>query len=382
MQQVIALTELGEREMQSRSKCRGLRAKMSTGKPKVRLAILVAAAALALVDHSFAAISNITGLTTTMSTGTSTMMTNLSGYGASYSIFKSSYTYTLDYLGEDDAVKTVTAGSLGTYNVSSIGTAVVRRSSTGGNNDTVWYQGAGNGANHSTVTLDGPLVSGFNQAFSSNNLLLGADNVFSNKGNAVGNNTNVDRVDVLFSGGFSAGTTAFSIMDRGPSNDHDAFKIAAITALASNGTPSAYGPLISFNDGTWGTTSLIPTVQEDIVRENNALAGATLHPSDSTAQTIGGVLIQTDSLVPAGTKIYGYSLFAANVTGTGNQLVDWTNTTYFPPADSTSTGGGLDPVGTLADLYIPVAVPEPTSCVLAAMAVGTALSRRPRRKVS
>ena len=71
--------------------------------------------------------------------------------------------------------------------------------------------------------------------------------------------------------------------------------------------------------------------------------------------------------------------FSGAVTGTGNQLVDWTNTTYFPPSDSTSTGGGLDPVGTLSALYVPVAVPEPTSLALIAVAGTGLLARRNRR---
>lgn len=346
------------------------------------MALVVAAIAGGVTATATAAISDITGLTSTITTAPSVTKTGLSGYGASYSIYQPAETYSLNYNGEDDAVKTVTAGSLGTYTLSSLGNVVVRRGATGGNNDTVWYAGSGNGANGSTVTLDGSLVSGFNQALSSNNLLMGADNVFSNMGNAVGNNTNVDRIDVMFTAGFVASASqAFSIMDRGPSNDHDAFKIAAITSL-TNGAPSGYGPLISFSDGTWGETNLVPTQEENIVRESDSASNTTFHPSDSTAQSIGGVLVQANSLVPAGTTIYGYSIFAANVTGTGSELVNWTNTTYFPPADSTSTGGGLDPVATLAALYTPAPVPEPASCTLIAAALGGMLGRRPKRTLA
>jgi hypothetical protein len=347
---------------------------------KLTVAAMAAMTALAMGSATQAAISNVTSLTTSLTTGASTTVSGQSGYGASYSIYKTSSTYNLDFTGEDEAVKTVTAGSLGTYQVSGLGTVTVRRSSTGGNNDTVWYAGTGNGTNKSTVMLDGSLVSGFNQALSSNNLLMGADNVFSNEGNAVGNNTNVDRIDVVFSAGLTAGTNAFSVMDRGASNDHDAFKIAAITGIGTNGQPTSYGPLISFGDGTWGNTNLLPVEEENILRKNNTLAGATLHPSDSTAQAIGGVLIQTDSLVSAGTKIYGYSLFSADAKGTGSQLVDWTNTTYFPPANATSSGGGLDPVATIAALYTPLtAVPEPAMCSLLMFAACGILGRRHRR---
>jgi hypothetical protein len=347
-----------------------------------KAALAAAVLPLAMTSVSSAAISTITSLTTQTSYGVPQTVSGQSGYGAAYSIFQPKSTYNLTYLNEDESVKTLTAGTLGTYTVGSLGTVTVRRSSTGGNNDTIWYLGSGNGTNHSTVTMDGPLVSGFNQAFSSNNLLIGADNVFSNTGNAVGNNTNVDRIDVTFPVGLTASANeAFSVMDRGASNDHDSFKIAAITGLDSTGKPSSYGTLFSFSDGTWGTTNLIPTSQENILRKNDTLSGGTLHPSDSTAQSIGGVLIQTDSLVAPGTKIYGYSLFSEEVTGKGSQLVDWTNTTYFPPANATSTEGGLDPVATLAAVYVPVAVPEPTSIgMLGAAALG--LMARRRRKMA
>ena len=348
------------------------------------LALIAAAFAACFTPGASAAINDITSLTTSMTTASSVTKTSLSGYGASYSIYKTADNYNLDYNGQDDAVKTVTAGSLGTYTVgSTLGTVTVRRASTGGDNDTVWYAGTGTGTNNSTVVLDGTLVTGFNQALSSNNLMMGADNVFSNMGNAVGNNTNVDRIDVQYSAFKASTAEAFTVMDRGPTNDHDAFKIAAITAIGANGAPSAYGPLISFTDGTWGHTSLVvPTQEENIVRENDSTSSPTFHPSDSTAQSIGGVLIQSSSLVAPGTTIYGYSLFAANVAGSGSELVDWTNTTYFPAADSTSTGGGLDPVATLAGLYTPVtAVPEPATCtLLAATAMGGTLARRPKRK--
>ncbi len=344
----------------------------------------VAAAILGMNRTSFAIPSSlgtaadVTSITTTMTAGTPSTLTNQAGYGASYSVFKAANSYTLNYLGEDDSIKTVTAGTLGTYMISGTGTAVVRRSSTGGNNDNIWYDGSGNGSNHSTVTLDGPLLSGFNQAFTSNNILVGADNVFSNRGNAVGNNTNVDRIDLLFTGGILASTaSAFSIFDRGPSNDHDSFKIAAITSLGSTGLPTSYGQLQSFSDGTWGKTAVVPNQQENITRKNDAVAGSTLHPSDLTTQTLGGVLIQTSDLAPIGTKIYGYSLFSGAVTGTGNQLVDWTNTTYFPPADSTSTGGGLDPTATLSALY--TAVPEPTTGTLMLAGLTGLIARRPKR---
>jgi hypothetical protein len=377
--------------MFANSKINGISSKFVTKLTRGKALVAAAVAATGLVmsaGTSFGLTNDITALTTSLTTGSSTTVNNVTGYGASYSPFLSTNTYTMHYLGEDEAITSVTAGSLGTYSVSGLGTATVRRGSSGANNDTVWYQGSGTGANHSTVTLDGPLVSGFNQAFNSNNLLMGADNVFSNMGNAVGNNTNVDRIDLVYngsSGGLKAGAgTAFSVLDRGPSNDHDSFDIAAITGYNPvTGQPTSYGPVIKFTDGTWGETALQTTTQEDITRKNDSISGDTLHPSDSTAQAIGGVLIQTDSLVPTGTTIYGYSIFPPTLSYTGNgsgtQLADWTNSSHYIPADSTSTGGGLDPAATLGALYSQ-SVPEPATGALAALAIGGFMIRRPNRK--
>jgi hypothetical protein len=252
------------------------------------------------------------------------------------------------------------------------------------NNDQLWYKGTGTGVSGSTVSLYGPAVGGFNQAFDTNNLLLGADNLFSTTGNAVGNNTNVDRLDLLFTGFQASSTSAFGVMERGPTTDHDTFKIAAITAIDAQGNPTGYGKLITESDGTWGKTNLVAASQEIILRKNNNLTPAdTLHPSDSTAQPIGGVLIPTSDLVSAGTTIYGYSLFSADVTGSStgsnNQLVNYNNTSFYHSADSTSTGGGLDPVA-VAVLYNTSPVPEPASASLLLIAAGGILARRPNRR--
>ncbi len=376
--------------MFSSSKISGISSKLASvaklARTRTVLTAAVAVTSLGLGASSFGAISNITGFTSTMSSGPATTVSNVSGYGAnnSYSPYKSSNTYTMHYLGNDQALTSVTAGGLGTYAVSGAGVVTTRTGSTGANNTTVWYQGTGSGADHTTVTLDGPQVTTYAQAFSSNNLLLGADNVFSNMGNAVGNNTNVDRIDILLTSGLkTSNNTAFSVLDRGLSNDHDAFGIAAITAEVG-GVPTAYGPLHHFGDGTWGSTALVSnTTQEDITRKANAVNdGKGLHPSDSTAQSIGGVLIQTSSLgLPANTTIYGYSLFSGAVSqnDTSAELV---NFAALPAADSTSTGGGLDPVGTLGNVYTLSAVPEPTTGALAALAIGGLVARRPKRKLA
>src|SRR5207245_650390 len=117
--------------------------------------------------------------------------------------------------------------------------------------------------------------------------------------------------------------------ERGLNHQHDSFKIAAVTALDGAGRPANYGPLLSLSKGSWGNTDLLPLQGYTIMRQNNTIGGG-FHPSDKTIQTIGGLAVTATDLAPAGTTIYGFSLFAPDTTGSGLQLVDWTNSTFFP----------------------------------------------------
>jgi hypothetical protein len=349
------------------------------------LAAAVAAASLGVAGSGFGAVADINSITTSDTYGATSTVSNVSGYGASYSVYQPKDVYNLKYLGEDDAITSVNAGSLGVYNVSGQANTVVQRGTTGGDNDMIWEVGTGNGSNHSTVTMAGPVESSLQQALDGNNVLVGGDNVFSNMGNAVGNNTNVDRIDVLFTGGLkTSASKAFAVFDRGPTTDHDAFEIAAITSIdKTTGLPASYGPLYTFADGKWGTPAIIPPgmSQENILRKNDTVKNDPFHPSDVTIQDVGGVLIPSNYLDPTGSTIYGYSLFSGAVKAgtTSAQLVDWTD---LPAANSTSTGGGLDPLDTLGALYTQqVAVPEPTTAAMAALAIGGFIVRRPKRKL-
>jgi hypothetical protein len=340
-------------------------------------AIMAAAVAtLGLTGTSFGAFTDVTQITTKFTTGISTSVNNVPGYGASYSPFQPNTNWNVSYGGDTNAITSLVAGGQ-TYTTTGLATNAVRRF-VGPDNDQLWYDGSYN-TSTGAVSLQAPALNGFKQVFDANNVLVGADNLFSTEGNGVGNDTNVDRLDILFTGGVTASAAeAFSIMERGPSNDHDSFKIAAITALDSNGNPSNYGPLISVADGTWGKTDVVSPEQEVILREDNDVAGDTLHPSDETVQAIGGILVKTSDLVSSGTTIYGYSLFSADVTGSGTQLVNWTNSSYYHPADSSSTGGGLDPIAAVSNLYTLSPVPEPTSAAVLMLAGGAMLIRRRR----
>ena len=355
------------------------------------------AAAITAVPGVTSGINNVTSITTKTTAGTPATVNNVAGVGTGYSVFPTGNKYNVTYGGAVESVQSITAGGT-TYSQLGLASNVIDRF-IGPNNDTLWFNGSftqpttsGTTTANGNVAVAGPNVGGFSSAFLSNNINLGADNLFSTKataGNPVGNNTNVDRVDLLFKSGIT--TTAaqsFLIADRGDSTDHDAFDVAAITSLDANGNPASYGPLLQFADGTWGTTVISPAQQDVILRKNNSIPGDTLHPSDYTNQGIGGVAITTAGLDGgvAGTTIYGYSLFGPNVTitgdGSGTQLVNFQDASVYGLNDSTSTGGGLDPAATLAVLYQTTTVPEPTTAALATTAVSSLLLSRRRKGAS
>jgi predicted ribosomally synthesized peptide with SipW-like signal peptide len=347
---------------------------------KAVVAAAVAATGLGISGSSFGAFTDVTSVSTQFTTGTPTTVDGVSGYGPNYNAFVSGTSWNVTYDNDTDKVLSLVAGGT-TYDASSVASKVVVRQSVGPDNEMVWSTGSYN-AKAGTVTLQGPQTTGAAQALDQNNLLEGADNIFNENGNLAGDNTNIDRVDMLFTNGITASSSqAFTVMERGLTDAHDGFKIAAITSLDANGNPASYGPLLSESTGAWGKTNLLSPQTEVITRKNDSIAGDALHPADVKANpgdAVGGVLIATSDLVPSGTKIYGYSLFATSVTGSGSELVNWTDTNYFKPANEST--GGLDPDAVSSVLYSSVAVPEPATAGLAALAAGALMFRRPRRQ--
>jgi hypothetical protein len=287
----------------------------------------------------------------------------------------------MKYLGDDLKITQITADS-SSYIPTAIATTVVDRGS-GSNNDTIFYQGSGT-YKSGTLDLESSPASSVANAFSGNNLDVGADNIFANTGNNQANNTNIERLDILFGAGISASNNdVFSIFERGFSNQHDGFKIAAITALDKNGNPSNYGQVLTFGAGTYGKTAVVSNEEYLVTRRNDSLSSTKQHPSDEVTQPIGGVMIPTSSLAPAGEEIFGYSLFATDVTGTGSELVNWKDTAFFP-SNTSETIGGMDLLGTAAVLYAPTnnnaAIPEPATGALALLSIAGLSTRRSKRR--
>lgn len=177
-----------------------------------------------------------------------------------------------------------------------------------------------------------------------NNIYTGTDNVLTNAGNNDGSRSDVERVDFIFgSAQTAASDLGVSVFERGATGGHDGFRIAAITAVnATTGAPTQYGTVVTTysNTGSWGTPSLASN-QDDytVLRKNGTTGNLGIGSTSTTNQNIGGALIRLTDLVSSGTTIYGYSLFASNVTTNSANLVTWTNNTNFPNTTEEANGG-------------------------------------------
>ncbi len=194
------------------------------------------------------------------------------------------------------------------------------------------------------------------ESFLNNNYInQGTDNVFTNASNGDGNNNNIERVDVIFPSGLSSSNTqeaGFALFDRGNNNNHDGFRIAAITSLDVAGDPAGFGSLITCvrgngaNNGSWGHPSLANgNINLSVYVMRKESGELNLRSSAAITQEIGGVFFSFNNLgVSAGQTIYGYSLFGPDglANPTNAQLLNINNSTVYPTGTTETAGGGLD----------------------------------------
>ena len=166
------------------------------------------------------------------------------------------------------------------------------------------------------------------------------------------------------------------MFDRGNATNHDAFKIAVITGVDSNGNPTSYGGNLITVTAADYDTALNPIANQNytVFRydqgdnltawDNNVTVNGTtataITTTDQGTQGVGGVVISLTALgITSGATIYGYSIMAADVISTStstiaitttvsSELVNYLNTTYYPndTSDNNTTGddnyGGID----------------------------------------
>jgi uncharacterized repeat protein (TIGR01451 family) len=168
----------------------------------------------------------------------------------------------------------------------------------------------------------------------------GSDNVMSNNNQT---HNNVERIDLIFENGIKApaspallNRSGILIMERG---GNDSFKFAAIKQLAG-GEVSALGDLKQADAGSaWGSTLVS---MQTMVFQRDGGEGGNMRPSQLiTPQEVNGTFITLQDLgLSPGEMFYGISLFANDVTATGEALVDLSS--GFPTDTDGQANGGLD----------------------------------------
>jgi hypothetical protein len=221
----------------------------------------------------------------------------------------------------------------------------------------LWVEKAANATNTKVAVIP-KYNDNMEDVFAGNSLNQGTDNLFANQGDGNGNNNNIERLDVVFAGGIistSNNKVGFALFERGNDNEHDPFVIAAITGIDQNGNPTAYAAPLRVSIANWGNIAASAT-NYYVVRKDPS-TDSILKISTSGTQNIGGVFISFNNLgIASGTKIFGYSIMAYDLpaAATAANLVDYTNSTYFPRnTSSATTQGGIDLIALTGVLSTP-----------------------------
>lgn len=203
----------------------------------------------------------------------------------------------------------------------------------------VWFER--NSFTNPNLELKPAFAITMEDALNSRIINRGTDNVFKNFDPNNGNN--IERLDYVFVNGVTpedAAKEGILLFER---NGNDNMKIAPILAIDGSNDPSSFGNLVTIGSGSsvWGSSSF--NITSVTFRDTDASSASSLLPNANIgSQNLKACVISLASLgISSGTTIYGYALFAGDVTNGGDSanLLDWTNTTYFPQSTGDADGG-------------------------------------------
>jgi hypothetical protein len=159
-----------------------------------------------------------------------------------------------------------------------------------------------------------PEITSPEDAFISNNINSGYDNIFQNTINYL-HSGNIERVDFILPDGlkpaaYDLDNAGAAVVDRGVG---DPFKIAAILSLDVNKNPLTYGPLVSVTTAQFGP-ALLATSFNYVIMVHDPKYGNLSRPSNLNNQNIRGVFMTLRDLgIAVNQRFYGYSLFGQDV---------------------------------------------------------------------
>lgn len=316
---------------------------------------LVIAAGLAISfmqAHAQHAMTGINSIYTPASTGTTYTL-----LGAPTSTLAAN-TYTYNYgshSGTTSNVLNITSFDIGgnnyVYRNEPSAIVKIRRNNNAEVNGTrqlLWYE-ATSVPPSSTVNLSQPYQPNMEIVFNgAKGLNAGTDNMFCNTGDVNGNNNNIERFDYIIPHGNVIGAATeegFTVMDRGVLGAHDPFCVAVITGIDGNNNPTSYTTtVLRINSTHFGSINPMTSITTAVLRMDDSESHLKISTNTPPAQGIGGVFISYADLgLTAGQTVYGYSILGNDfpLSGTGSDLVNWSNTTFFP-TNTEATDGGLD----------------------------------------
>lgn len=268
------------------------------------------------------------GLSSTYTWGTSTAATNNIKFATGFNIGATSYTY-------DEAFPTFVR--FRRVNNNNGGTPIIgKRTMIFAERSTVF------GTSTQFNLLPG-YEDDMEKIFDNRTANIGTDNLFIN--DPTQNSNNIERVDVIYTGGISSTATpaniGFAVFDRGNTGAHDAVVVAAILSIDGNGLPTSFSAPLRIATANFG--HIATTIDYHVIRKEEAATNLAISISADQSQQYGGAYVSFQNLgVAANTTIYGYAIIANDlpVAATAANLIDFTNATYYPT--NTNNGGGID----------------------------------------